>query len=99
MLWRQGDVFIAAVPSLPRRAKPQPRCVLAEGEVTGHSHRVADEGTARLYRNSAWLYLQVVADAATVVHEEHRPITLPRGVYRVWRQREYTPRAIRVVRD
>jgi hypothetical protein len=41
----------------------------------------------------------VLADSATVTHEEHGPITLPRGTYRVWRQREYSPEAIRVVRD
>jgi hypothetical protein len=35
----------------------------------------------------------------TVVHEEHRPITLTSGYYRVWRQREYSPEEIRVVRD
>jgi hypothetical protein len=33
------------------------------------------------------------------VHEEHRPIELPIGVYRVWQQREYTPTAIRTVLD
>jgi hypothetical protein len=45
------------------------------------------------------LYVQVTALTATVVHEEHRPIVLARGLYRVWTQREYTPRAIRKVVD
>src|SRR5947208_2679625 len=99
MLYRQGDIYIAAISSLPGGAQPQPRCILAEGEATGHSHRVAEESTARLYRDSSSLYLQVMGGSATVVHDEHRPITLPRGVYRVWRQREYTPEAIRFVSD
>jgi hypothetical protein len=34
-----------------------------------------------------------------VIHEEHAPIPLPTGYYQVWRQREYTPQEIRIVRD
>jgi hypothetical protein len=60
---------------------------------------VAGPGTARVFSHSTSLYLEVLADRATVVHEEHGPITLPRGLYRVWQQREYSPEAIRVVRD
>jgi hypothetical protein len=36
---------------------------------------------------------------ATFVHEEHGPITLPPGDYRVQIQREYTPEEIRNVVD
>ena len=45
------------------------------------------------------LFVRVLADAVRVVHEEHQPITLPRGTYRVWGQREYSPEAIRRVLD
>jgi hypothetical protein len=99
MLWRQGDIFIESVPAIPKAAAPRPHCVLAEGEITGHSHRVAEQDAARLFAHRTALYLEVLADAATVAHEEHGPVTLPRGAYRVWRQREYSPEAIRVVRD
>ena len=34
-----------------------------------------------------------------LMHEEHAPITLPKGWYRVIRQREYVPGAVRVVAD
>ena len=98
-MWRQGDIFIAVVSKIPKGAKPQSHCVLAEGEVTGHSHRVEGREHAHLHAHAGALYLEVLADRATVVHDEHRPITLPRGVYRVWRQREYSPEAIRIVRD
>lgn len=99
MLWRQGDIYISSIPSLPTNLSPQPHCVLAEGEVTGHSHRVDQPSNARLYSDGASLFLEVVADSPTVIHEEHGPIMLGRGTYRVWRQREYSPEAIRVVRD
>lgn len=98
-MWRHGDVLIAAVGAVPPGARPRAGATLAWGELTGHSHRVAAPGTAELWELNGVLYLKVVADTATVVHEEHRPITLPRGVYRVWMQREYTPQAIRRIVD
>ena len=36
------------------------------------------------------ILVYVVADQARVVHEEHGPIELGKGNYRVWRQREYS---------
>jgi hypothetical protein len=98
-MWRHGDVFIAAVATIPDGAARRPGTVLAEGEATGHSHRIERPETVELYEGGGMLYLRVVAESATVIHQEHRPITLPRGTYRVWQQREYSPRAIRTVRD
>ena len=98
-MWRHGDVLIAAIGAMPPTAKKRAGTVLAWGEITGHSHRVAAPGTAELWELHGELYLKVVADTATVIHEEHKPISLPRGIYRVWMQREYTPQAIRTVVD
>jgi len=99
MLYRQGDIYIARISSIPKEAREQPHCVLAEGEVTGHSHRIDRPDRATLFSHKGSLFLRVAAESATVVHEEHGPITLERGCYRVWRQREYSPEAIRIVRD
>src|SRR5947209_2529079 len=96
---RQGDVFIAQHRSIARGAKPRPGGVLVEGELTGHSHRVADLRTAEVLAAGEKLLLRVLADATTIVHQEHGPITLSRGTYRVWGQREYFPEAIRRVLD
>ena len=98
-LYRHGDVLIAPVAALPAGARPRTGLVLAHGEDTGHSHRIREFGAASLYVYGKELYLLVSAPTATVVHEEHRPIELPVGVYRVWQQREYTPSAIRTVVD
>lgn len=98
-MWRHGDVLIARVDSIPPEAARKHHCVLAEGELTGHSHRIAEVGSVELFEHAGNLYLRVLAELATVVHEEHRPIALPRGEYRVWQQREYTPQEIRTVRD
>jgi hypothetical protein len=73
--------------------------VLALGEVTGHAHAVA--GPGRLIREAGVFgpMLLHVPEGARVVHEEHAAITLPKGWYRVIRQREYVPGSVRVVAD
>ncbi len=98
-LWRQGDVFIIALPNPPTGTRVDRRPVLAEGEATGHAHRLQDPGSAQVFSVGAGLYLQVLANSATVLHEEHKPVTLPRGNYEVRIQREYSPQAIRRVVD
>jgi hypothetical protein len=99
MLWRHGDVLIGAVPALPRGAKHHDGAILVHGEFTGHSHRIQDLASAQLYTHGNDLFLAVSAPTATIIHQEHAPITIPTGVYRVWQQREYTPGAIRRVAD
>lgn len=90
---RQGDVLIVAIKELPRGAQALPheggRVVLAHGEVTGHAHSVAG-AVARLFAVSGVedRFLEVSARVA-VLHEEHAPIMLSPGTYRVIRQREY----------
>lgn len=91
--------MIAATGSIPPDAKKRMTTVLVHGEITGHSHRIAVADTAELWERNGAIFVNVVAEMATVIHEEHKPITLPRGIYRVWQQREYTPQAIRRVVD
>lgn len=98
-MWRHGDVLIAPARAIPADATPRHGTTLAYGEITGHSHRVQDPDSAQLFEVRGTLFLRVTAETATVIHEEHKPITLPRGTYRVWMQREYTPGAIRRVVD
>ncbi len=98
-MWRHGDVMILAVKRLPEDAKKMNGHVLVRGEITGHSHKVQDPATAEIWAKGMMLFLRVVAPTAVLVHEEHHPITLPRGVYKVWQQREYTPQAIRRIID
>jgi hypothetical protein len=98
-LYRHGDVLVAKVDGIPHEAAKRNHLVLAEGELTGHSHRIADPYSAELWQTGGELFLRVVTDSARLVHQEHGPIDLPRGDYRVWRQREYSPRAITIVRD
>lgn len=91
--------MIEEAPGLPLGREKLSHTILAHGEVTGHSHRIKEFADADLYLAAGTLYLHVRAPAVTVIHEEHHPITLTSGYYRVWRQREYSPQEIRIVRD
>jgi hypothetical protein len=99
-LYRQGDVLLLAVPSLPVSAKRiEGACVLAWGEVTHHAHRVLS-GASMFVTVEGRKYLEVFDEGATVTHEEHGPVFLPGPArYEVRIQREFTPEAIRDVRD
>jgi len=107
-MFRQGDVMLMQVSALPRGAKnvtPNDRIVLALGEVTGHAHAVYEpltlekpEGKARIWDAGAERFLQVL-EATQLKHEEHSPIDLPPGTYKVVQQREYTPERDRLVQD
>jgi hypothetical protein len=95
--YRQGDLLFVEVNQLPRTARRVEHRVIAEGETTGHMHQVLDE-TAVLYEDGNVKFLEALGDAS-VVHEEHGTLVLPKGLYRVIRQREYSPDRVRKVRD
>jgi hypothetical protein len=103
MLWRQGDVFVESFSGLPEFARqaPLPHGTLVHGEATGHKHRVEDLEAAKVYAGAVpgELFLEVTGNVVRIVHEEHGPLEIPKGTYRIWRQREYSPEAIRTVID
>lgn len=98
-IYRQGDVLIADafIPTNAKKVKTDGRIVLAEGEVTGHAHAVADTH-CELYEAGGSYYIHV-GEPSQILHEEHAPINLPAGDFRVIRQREYSPEEIRQVAD
>ncbi|HZQ21683.1 MAG TPA: hypothetical protein VFA89_02690 [Terriglobales bacterium] len=96
-LYRQGDVLLRQIASIPRQAQKRNNGVLVEGEVSGHAHRVEDATRAEVWEVGDGLYLRVGKNGVRIVHEEHVPITLPAGDYEVIRQREYTPPPRKVV--
>lgn len=104
-IFRQGDVLIMQIDEMPQgavKAKPQTRVTLARGEVTGHAHVLCADVAAILpyivQDRTDELFFELMTDAF-VLHEEHAPVALAAGTYRVIRQREYTPQEIRRVAD
>lgn len=99
-IYRQGDVLIRRIKSLPaQKGKRRISGILAEGEVTGHAHKVEDVSVAEVLEVGEGLYLRVAENSVRIIHEEHAPITLAPGNYEIEIQREYAPAAIRNVAD
>lgn len=99
-LYRQGDVLFRRVDSIPREgAVKRENGVIANGEVTGHTHAVADLNAAEVLDCGTGLYVHVGENGVSIQHQEHGPIELPAGDYQVTIQREYSPEAIRNVVD
>jgi hypothetical protein len=90
---RQGDVLLVPVDEIPAEARPLrrtgARVVLAEGEATGHAHAIRSSA-ATLLGTGDERFLRVAAPV-TLDHEEHAPIDVGPGTYRVVIQREYLP--------
>jgi hypothetical protein len=111
-IFAQGDLLLERVADVAPSGTIEENLdgmamVLAEGEATGHRHAIWEHVT--MFRDAvlardipAGLYighLQVASAYARVTHDEHAPIMLPRGTYRVRRQRELGPRDARVLAD
>lgn len=100
---RQGDVLIErtneAIPvDAAARAPEQGRVILAHGEVTGHAHALPATVAMSFGASDDAFWLRV-DKPATVTHEEHAPVKLAPGNYKIRRQREYSPEEIRRVAD
>lgn len=99
--YRQGDVLITPA-AIPANAKQQrsTAIVLAEGEATGHAHRVAKpKGKCSSHIGTdGTLYLRVKSPVE-VVHEEHGTVTLEPGDYVIRRQVEVWLDEVRQVMD
>lgn len=91
----QGDVFVVRVPNIPQDAKKVKRnnrgYVLAEGEATGHAHTIVDNDV-EVYEKGGILYLHIPAKTGVeIIHEEHKPITVPEGDWEIGQVMEYNP--------
>jgi hypothetical protein len=103
-LYAQGDILVegvaaAAVSGEIVHAASAGSAAISEGEATGHSHRLA--GTFTWYRDDALArdipdglyvgHVQVRGPAAQLAHEEHDPLVLDEGTYRLRQQRQLEP--------
>jgi len=87
--FQQGDVIgkkLTELPNLKGAVVTRKRLVLAHGE-SGHSHVIEDD-EAELIQIGERMLLKLTK-AATVKHEEHKPITLSPGVWEIGRVREF----------
>ena len=111
-IYAQGDLLIERVDDIEPSGTIIPpdaggEFVLAEGELSGHRHVIServtmfrDDALARYVPSGLYIGHVKVTDASAVVHhQEHAPIVLREGTYRVRRQRELEATDISVVSD
>ncbi len=111
-LFAQGDLLIEKVDDAGPSgtivgALATGATVLAEGEATGHRHAFfepvtmfRDDGLARDVPGGLYIgHVRIDGPSARLEHDEHASITLPRGTYRVRRQRELEPKDARFIAD
>lgn len=95
---RQGDVLLRRINKVTSNRKLA-KAVLALGERTGHHHSFGAGAVAFADEGELAESVRVEAETATLTHQEHEPITFPRGNYESLKQVEYTPEEIKRVTD
>ncbi len=92
MLLQQGDVLLERIKELPEGVKKKKGFVLAEGEVTGHAHKIdltkIKSDLVSLYEKDGILYVKANADVP-LIHEEHGTVEIKKGIYKVRKVQEY----------
>jgi hypothetical protein len=94
---RHGDVVIVRDESVESDGKDKSG-VLADGEATGHAHRVS-RAVVQGVVNSLVQRAITVKRAEKVDHEEHVASPLPKGTYRSGIQAQWTPEGLKRVID
>ena len=96
-MYRHGDVALTHVDVVPNGAVQVfvgKNYTVAEGEVTGHAHRVFAPAVV------VWEFggerFMVVDGESTITHEEHGTKTITPGIYKIGIQKEYDPFAQRI---
>ena len=88
-MYRQGDILLIKKECSPKGTLSK-EDVLIEVSMTGHAHKVKN---GQIYHQeierSTSIFAYIVAlKGCKLIHDEHKTIELPEGVYEARRQRE-----------
>jgi hypothetical protein len=89
--YRHGDIGISPLKELPSNLKTLKTNVLAYGEQTGHKHQLLEKTENQfdiLEDEKGQMYLNI-KQPTDLVHEEHKTITIEKGLYFISHEREY----------
>lgn len=96
--FRQGDVLLIKVNNIPKNVKVINDKIIAHGESSNHCHRVTDnidvleyDGELFLQVNEKGKLEHVLVSNPDTWTQEHNPIELEKGYYKVIKQVEYDP--------
>src|SRR5688572_4428024 len=95
---RHGDVVVVRDDNAPTDGKDA-KGVVAEGEATGHAHRVSRAKAKIVVDNLLERTVIVARGVGLLSHEEHKTNPLPRGKYRTGIQKQESPEGWTRVQD
>jgi hypothetical protein len=111
-LYAQGDILFERLDDTTVfgrliHAQERDAVIIAEGELTGHHHKLLgtvaffrDDGLARDIPDDLYVgHVQVKGAPARLEHEEHATLELAEGTYRVRRQRCLEPSEVGLLGD
>ena len=109
--YRQGDILLERIYEIPKQIinhhhqqqqqQTQDNYIIAHGE-SGNQHRMSKHVLIfENPENKEERYVQVLSQNTDLVHQEHKSIYIPQGIYIIRREREYNAFeiAIRQVQD
>ena len=90
---RQGDVLLVAIEKqIPMGLVSKSEVILAEGELTGHAHRLTGTEVYE-WAIDGQRYVQVKGGSGSLSHEDHDPVPVavvaPDTTYRIVPQQEW----------
>ena len=84
---RHGDVDIIPISEIPKEAKVQKDNVVMHGE-SGHEHKL-HHGQILVHNNVK--YIKSENEQTYLIHEEHKKIPIPKGLYEIKQEVEFDP--------
>jgi len=84
--YQQGDVLLKLA-SIPENVKKRNSDIVAEGEETGHAHRIVS-GEYNMFMEGQLMFIQALTEIE-IDHEEHGAFKVPAGDYVRGFVREY----------
>ena len=90
---RQGDILLEATDKTPPEGlQAKTEVILAEGEITGHAHRIKASEIFEWEENGQ-RYIRVIGETGELSHEDHDPTPVkviePDMTYKVIPQKEW----------
>jgi len=94
---RHGDISFHRLDSIPANFNPVKHSgsfVLAEGEATGHHHKISvkeKNNDFQIFKDEDNNYILKVNSPCQLTHQEHKTIEFTKGIYFVKHETEYNP--------
>ena len=95
-IYRHGDLLIRQVKKISESTKRLSTNIIAEGEVTGHnhklygSHQVYGTHSSQNWRIIEPTYFQA-KEEISLKHQEHNTLKISKGLYEILHERECNP--------